>query len=409
MKVAIIGSGSAGMQAAITLAENGINPILIDSEERVGGILNQCIHSGFGLHMFGEELTGPEFAEKLENKIYNLPIDLRLNTFVKSLQVNESGNKSLVLQSPDMGEYEEHVDAIIIATGARERTPAGVLTPGQRVAGIYTAGLAQTFINIKGWLPGRKVLIVGSGDVGLIMARRLTLEGSEVVAVIEINPFPGGLPRNIKSCLEDFNIPLLLSRRVVHIEGKNGRVSKVFVAKVDKEWNIISHDYEVFDVDTVLFSVGLIPNTGLLKKLVPIRKGFYVDFDQNFMTYIPGIYIVGNSAIIFDLADHAALSGKMAARSLISGAYDRQATIPINHSSNIIVFPKFISLPIIEDCIKLFIRIKRPVQIASLVVASKHTHLKYKITDHVPAQMIELCIPAEVVVDKEQLHVFMEV
>ncbi|NOZ92309.1 MAG: FAD-dependent oxidoreductase [Dictyoglomi bacterium] len=406
MKVAVIGAGSAGMEAAKTLASNGVKTVLVDVEERMGGILNQCIHPGFGLHMFGEELTGPEFAQRLEDTIKDLNIDVRTNTYVKALQVKD-GKKSLVLQAPKLGEYEEEFDKIIIATGARERTPAGILTPGHRVAGIYTAGLAQTFTNIKGWLPGNKVLIVGSGDVGLIMARRLTLEGAEVVGVIEINPFPGGLPRNVKACLEDFGIPLYLSRKVIHIEGKDGRVHKVYVAKVDEQWNIISDDYEVFEVDTVLFSVGLIPNTGLLKHYVPIKKGFYVDFDQNFMTDIPGVHIIGNSAMIFDLADHASLSGKMAANAILSEiVIDKK--IPVV-SEGLTVYPSHITLPLLENCVKIFIRVRRPVASATIHVSTDHGQIKHEIKDIVPAQMLEVCVPGDMLKTAFALNVALEV
>ncbi len=406
MKIAVIGAGSAGMEAAKTLASEGIKTVLIDVEERMGGILNQCIHPGFGLHMFGEELTGPEFAQRLEDAIKGLNIDIRTNTYVKALRV-EDGKKSLVLQAPKLGEYEEEFDKIIIATGARERTPAGILTPGHRVAGIYTAGLAQTFTNIKGWLPGTKVLIVGSGDVGLIMARRLTLEGAEVVGVIEINPFPGGLPRNVKACLEDFGIPLYLSRKVVHIEGKDGRVHKVYVAKVDEQWNIISNDYEVFEVDTVLFSVGLIPNTGLLKHYVPIKKGFYVDFDQNFMTQIDDVYIIGNSAMIFDLADHASLSGKMASMAIVSDTIpDKKIPVVAN---GLLVYPSYITLPMVEDCVKLFIRVRKPVVSATIHVSTEHGQIKHEIKDIVPAQMLEVCVPGDMLKQASALNVALEV
>ncbi len=407
MKVAVIGAGSAGMQAAKTLSSAGADTVLIDVEERMGGILNQCIHPGFGLHLFGQELTGPEYAERLETSLVKSPIDLRLNTFVKELIKKDDG-LYLRLQAPKMGEYVEKFDKVVIATGARERTPAGVLTPGQRVAGIYTAGLAQTFMNIKGWLPGRKVLIVGSGDVGLIMARRLTLEGAEVVGVIEINPFPGGLPRNVESCLNDFGIPLYLSRRVVHIEGKGGRVARVYVAKVDENYNIISDNYEIFEVDTVLFSVGLIPNTGLLKRYVTMHHGFRVDFDQNFRTDLEDVYVVGNSAMIFDLADHASLSGKMAAVSILRDTLPTRF-IPVSGDGSLTVYPSKVSLPPVEKCIKLFMRVRKPVSAGTIYIRLSGANISHEIKDVVPAQMIEICLPAELLEDATGISVSLEV
>ena len=407
MKVAVIGAGSAGMQAAKELSSAGVSTVLIDLEERMGGILNQCIHPGFGLHLFVEELTGPEYAERLETSLVKSPVDLRLNTFVKELVKKEDG-LYIRLQAPKVGEYVEKFDKVVIATGARERTPAGVLTPGQRVAGIYTAGLAQTFMNIKGWLPGRRVLIVGSGDVGLIMARRLTLEGAEVIGVIEINPFPGGLPRNVESCLNDFGIPLYLSRRVVHIEGENGRVARVYVAKVDDNYNIISDDYEVFEVDTVLFSVGLLPNTGLLKRYVTIHNGFRVDFDQNFRTDMENVYVVGNSAMIFDLADHASLSGKMSAASILSDTLPTRF-IPVSGDGSLTVYPSKVSLPSVEKCIKLFMRVKRPVSAGNINIRLSGINISHEIKDIVPAQMIETCLPAELLQDATDISVGLEV
>ena len=405
MRVAIIGAGSAGMAAARYLAKQNVETVLIDVEERLGGILNQCIHPGFGLHLFGEELTGPEFAQKLEDSIVNLPIDIRTETFVKAIELTND-KKIIVFRSPDKGEYDETFDKVIIATGARERTPAGVLTPGDRVAGIYTAGLAQTMINIKGWMPGYRVLIVGSGDVGLIMARTLYLEGAEVVGVIEINQYPGGLPRNIKSCLEDFNIPLFLSHRVVHIEGKNGRVHKVYVAEVDNNFNVISKDYKVFEVDTVLFSVGLIPNTGLLKHYINIKPGGIIDFDQNFQTDISGIHVIGNSAMIFDLADHAALSGEIAAKAILADVMpERKISIIYDGLRG---YPSYITYPPIEDCVKLFIRVPRPIDESVLIINSNQGTMKLNVRDVVPAQMLEVCVPKEFISHIDDIHVSLE-
>jgi len=311
----IIGGGPAGMSAAVSAYENGIRDILIlERDEKLGGILQQCIHCGFGLHKFKEELTGPEYAYKYEEKVYELNIPYKTNTMV----LNISDDKVITATNPDEGVFQIKAKAIILAMGCRERSKGALNVPGSRPAGIFSAGTAQKFVNMKGYMPGKNVVILGSGDIGLIMARRMTLEGAKVHAVCELMPYSGGLARNIEQCLNDFSIPLKLSHTVIQIHGKE-RLTGVTIAAVDENKQPIPGTEEYIACDTLLLSVGLIPENELTRdagiSIDRITSGAITDQDRQ--TDLEGVFACGNVLHVHDLVDfvseEAEIAGKGAA------------------------------------------------------------------------------------------------
>ena len=312
----IIGGGPAGMSAATAAYEKGLRDILIlERDDALGGILRQCIHNGFGLHRFGEELTGPEYAYRYEKQVREYGIPFMLNTMV--IDIDE--NKTVTAMNRECGIFKIEAKAIILAMGCRERPKGALNIAGTRPAGIYTAGTAQKFVNMKGLMPGREVVILGSGDIGLIMARRMTLEGAKVKAVCELMPYSGGLARNIEQCLNDFGIPLLLSHTVVDIHGKD-RLSAVTIAKVDANRKPIAGSETTIPCDTLLLSCGLIPENELTKasgiSLDRVTGGAVVDGERE--TEILGIFACGNVLHVHDLVDYvseeAVIAGEAAVR-----------------------------------------------------------------------------------------------
>ena len=313
--VVIIGGGPAGLAAAVAARENGIQDILILERDReLGGILNQCIHNGFGLHTFREELTGPEYAERFIRQVEELEIPYELNTMVLEI----SPQREVTALSRQEGLFTVQAGAVILAMGCRERSRGALRIPGYRPAGIYSAGTAQRLVNMEGFLPGREVVILGSGDIGLIMARRMTLEGAKVKVVAELLPYSGGLKRNIVQCLDDFQIPLKLSHTVVDIKGKE-RVESVTLAKVDENRRPIPGTEEEYTCDTLLLSVGLIPENELSRgmgvEMNPVTNGPRVN--ESLETNLSGVFACGNVLHVHDLVDfvseEAALAGKHAA------------------------------------------------------------------------------------------------
>ena len=312
----VIGGGPAGMAAAVAAYEKGLRDILIlERDDALGGILRQCIHNGFGLHRFGEELTGPEYAYRYEKQVREYGIPFMLNTMV--IDVDE--NKVVTAMNRENGIFSVQAKAVILAMGCRERPKGALNIAGTRPAGIYTAGTAQKFVNMKGLMPGREVVILGSGDIGLIMARRMTLEGANVKAVCELMPYSGGLARNIEQCLNDFDIPLLLSHTVVDIHGKD-RLEAVTIAKVDGNRRPIPETATTIPCDTLLLSCGLIPENELTKEagiaLDRVTGGAVVDGERE--TEIPGIFACGNVLHVHDLVDYvseeAVIAGEAAVR-----------------------------------------------------------------------------------------------
>ena len=310
--VLVVGGGPAGMAAALGARDAGAEKILIaDREKEAGGILLQCIHTGFGLHYFKEELTGPEYAQRFLEKILEDGVDISPDTFV--LGVDES--LCVRLMSPDHGIRDIRAKAVVLSMGARERTRSAIRIPGSRPSGILTAGLAQKFVNMMGYLPGKRVVVLGSGDIGLIMARRLTLEGVEVKGVFEIMPYSNGLNRNIVQCLHDFDIPLQLSTTVTKISGKD-RVDGVTVAPVDDKFRPDTQRSREIDCDTLLLSIGLIPENELSRKLNlsldPVTGGPFVKSSME--TSFDGVFACGNVVHIHDLVDFVTQESIMAGR-----------------------------------------------------------------------------------------------
>ncbi|MGL4403592.1 MAG: NAD(P)/FAD-dependent oxidoreductase [Fusobacteriaceae bacterium] len=310
--IVVIGGGPAGLAAAKSAQEKGAGKVLIiERDKELGGILQQCIHNGFGLHRFKEELTGPEYAQKYIDMVKNMEIDVMLETMV--LNIDEEKKISVI--SPERGYEEIEAGAIILAMGCRERTRGAIAIPGDRPSGIFTAGAAQRYINMEGYMVGKKVLILGSGDIGLIMARRMILEGAKVEAVVELQPFSGGLTRNIVQCLDDFNIPLLLSHTVINVKGE-GRLEKVTIAKVDENKRPIKGTEITYDCDTLLLSVGLIPENELSNQLgVKLDKrtsGPLVN--ETMETSVPGIFACGNVVHVHDLVDFVSAEGERAGK-----------------------------------------------------------------------------------------------
>ena len=330
----VIGGGPAGLAAAIAARDAGVEDILIlEREKELGGILNQCIHNGFGLHTFQEELTGPEYAARYEEEARKRNIPYRLSTTVVDLR-REDGGVCVTSVSRAEGLVETRARAVILAMGCRERPRGALNIPGTRPAGIFSAGTAQRLVNREGYLPGRRVVILGSGDIGLIMARRMTLEGAKVLCVAEIQPYSGGLKRNIVQCLDDYGIPLLLSHTVVDIRGRE-RVEGVTIAQVDDGFKPISGTERDYDCDALLLSVGLLPENELSKavgvELAPVTGGPKVN--ESLETNIPGVFACGNVLHVHDLVDYvseeAAQAGRNAARFLREGRPESGRGIPL--------------------------------------------------------------------------------
>ena len=354
--VAVIGGGPAGLVAALHAKRNGARSVLLlERDNELGGILKQCIHTGFGLKLFREDLTGPEYAERLIQSVENEGIECFFDTMVIEL----SPDKVITAVCPEKGLFQVRPKSIVLAMGCRERPRGSLTILGTRPAGVYTAGVAQRFINIDGYLPGREVVILGSGDIGLIMARRLTLEGAHVAGVYEAMDHPGGLKRNVVQCLNDFDIPLYLSHTVVEIRGKE-RVEGVVVAKVDKQWNPIKGTEELIKCDTLLLSVGLIPENELSKQanieLTPVTRGPVTA--ETMETTVPGVFSCGNVSAVFDLADYVAetamIAGKFAALNAAGTRQRNGRQSQIRPGENVgTVFPQVYSY---EDDLILFIR-----------------------------------------------------
>ena len=336
LELAIIGGGPAGMSAAIAAYDSGVSDLLIfERDARLGGILQQCIHNGFGLHRFGEELTGPEYAWRYEKEVRERKIPVLSDTMV----LDVTPDRVITATNARDGVFQIKAKAIILAMGCRERAKGALNIAGTRPAGIFSAGTAQKYVNLKGYLPGKNVVILGSGDIGLIMARRMTLEGAKVHAVCELMPYSGGLARNIEQCLNDFDIPLRLSHTVVEIHGKE-RLTGVTIARVDENRRPIPETREYIPCDTLLLSVGLIPENELSKgasvTLDRVTNGAVVDQDRQ--TETEGIFACGNVLHVHDLVDfvseEAEIAGKSAA-SYIKGEIGEAINVPLTTDGHI--------------------------------------------------------------------------
>ena len=394
-QLVIIGGGPAGMSAAVAAYEAGIRDlVIIERDEHLGGILQQCIHNGFGLHQFGEELTGPEYAYRYVEKVRKYQIPYLLETMVLSI----SEDRTITAINRTQGVFKLQAGAIILAMGCRERPRGALNIAGTRPAGIYSAGTAQKLVNQRGCLPGKDAVILGSGDIGLIMARRMTQEGAKVHAVCELMPYSGGLARNIEQCLHDFNIPLKLSHTVVEIHGKD-RITGVTIAEVDQNRKPIPGTEEEIPCDTLLLSVGLIPENELSKdagiSLDPITGGASVDQDRQ--TSIPGIFACGNVLHVHDLVDfvseEAALAGRAAAEYLNSQKKD-QCQIPLTTDGNVrYTVPQRITE---KKDVSVFFRVSRIFTNARLVVTDGERIIaEKKLRKAVPGEMNRFLLKAE--------------
>lgn len=409
--IVIIGGGPAGLAAAISAYDSGArNIVIVERDERLGGILNQCIHNGFGLTRFKESLTGPEYSGRFIEEIKKRNISYLLNTAVLSL----TKDKQLTLINAENGIFNVKAKAVILAMGCRERSKGALNIAGSRPAGIFSAGTAQVYLNLKGYLPGKRVVILGSGDIGLIMARRMTLEGAKVLAVCELMPYSSGLKRNIKQCLEDFDIPLYLSHTITKIEGDK-RVSGVVVSKVDENKKPIPGSEIHFDCDTVLFSVGLIPenelSTGASVELSPKTKGAIVY--QNRETKVEGIFACGNVLQVHDLVDFVSeeseIAGKSAADYVLNGAKEKNG-IAVNAGRNInYVLPQIIDKNQ-KGHVKLFFRVSNTFKDCVIKVASGDEVLltkKKKVA--VPGEMETLILTEEkIALSQGEIKVWLE-
>ena len=355
----IVGGGPAGLAAAVSARDNGIESILIiERDKELGGILHQCIHNGFGLHTFKEELTGPEYASRFAEQVYERKIEYKLNTMVMDI----SANKIVTAMNREDGMFEIQAKAVILAMGCRERSRGALNIPGYRPAGIYSAGTAQRLVNMEGYMPGKKVVILGSGDIGLIMARRMTLEGAEVKVVAELMPYSGGLKRNIVQCLDDFGIPLKLSHTVVDIEGKE-RVEAVTIAEVGPDRKPIPGTEIRYECDTLLLSCGLLPENELSRsagvELSPVTSGPIVN--DSLETSIDGVFACGNVLHVHDLVDYvsqeATAAGKNAANYIKNGKNTSAKSVEIFPEGGVrYTVPKYVRPTEMED--KLTVRFR---------------------------------------------------
>ena len=367
----IIGGGPAGLAAAVSAYDAGVkNLLIIEREKRLGGILNQCIHNGFGLTRFKESLTGPEYAYRFIKEVLERKIPVFTETTVLSL----TKDKQITAINSEKGVFTINAKAVVLAMGCRERSKGALNIPGSRPAGIYSAGTAQKYVNIMGYMPGKEIVILGSGDIGLIMARRMTLEGAKVKAVCEIMPYSSGLKRNIEQCLNDFDIPLYLSHTITKIEGKD-RVTSVEISKVDENRLPIPGTEIRFDCDTVLFSVGLIPENELTKgagiSLAPDTKGALVY--ENRETDVPGIFACGNVLHVHDLVDfvseEAELTGKAVYEYLTKGEPERD-NIAVEKGVNVgYVLPQTVNKNK-KGTVKLFFRVRKEMKNPTVKVFS---------------------------------------
>lgn len=400
-EVVVIGGGPAGLAAAIEARKSGAESILVIERDReLGGILQQCIHNGFGLHVFKEELSGPEYAERFIAELQELGIEYMLDTMVLEL----TPDRELKVMNTAQGYFEIQAMAVILAMGCRERTRGAIAIPGARVAGVMNAGTAQRYLNMEGYMVGKRVVILGSGDIGLIMARRMTLEGAEVLAVAELMPFSSGLTRNIVQCLDDFSIPLFLSHTVTDIRGKD-RVEAVVISQVDETFKPIPGTEKEYACDTLLLSVGLIPENELTRgagiEIDPRTSGPKVN--EAMETSAPGIFACGNVVHVHDLVDWVTAESRRAGK--YAAAYVKKALVPesqrfYTEAGNGIsyIVPHTVRAANVENDLTLMMRVRKVFHQAELVVKAdgaeirriKKAHLAPGEMEHVTVKMAEL-------------------
>ena len=397
--LAVIGGGPAGMAAAVEAAKDSAGRVLIlERDKELGGILNQCIHNGFGLHYFKEELTGPEYAQRFAEQVKEGNIEVMTDTMV--LDITE--DKTIYAVNTQKGYQQIKAKAIVLAMGCRERTRGAIGIPGERPAGVFTAGTAQRYLNMEGYLVGKRAVILGSGDIGLIMARRLSLEGAKVLACVELMPYSNGLNRNVVQCLHDFDIPLYLSHTITRITG-SPRVESVTISKVDEKRNPIPGTEITFDCDTVLLSVGLIPENEVAKTagiaLDPRTKGPVVY--ENMETSIEGIFAAGNTVHVHDLVDYVTAESQRAGRcaaEYVKGGRQSQGELAVTTGNAVnYTVPQKIHLPT-QKPVEIFFRVAAPMENKAIVVTALETGdelLRLKRLHLAPGEMEKISVPAE--------------
>ena len=406
----VIGGGSGGLAAAISAYDNGIKDILIlEKEAYLGGILLQCIHNGFGLHTFKEELTGPEYASRFEDEVKNRNIQYKLNSMVINIE-KENDELFVTYSNETEGLIKINTKAIVCATGCSERTRGAIGISGDRQSGVMTAGMAQKYLNIEGYMVGKKVFILGSGDIGLIMARRMVLEGAQVLGVAELMPYSNGLNRNIVQCLNDYNIPLYLHHTVKQVIGKK-RLEKVIICEVDDNLKFIEGKEKEFECDTLLLSIGLLPNNPLLEdlgvKIHPRTRGPVVD--ESLQTSIKGIFACGNSLHVHDLVDFVTnegyLAGKNAAKYIKNELENGNKINIVNGKGIIYVLPQTVDLNNI-DKLKISFRCSTPFKDVKLYIYQGDKLIKKLPKPYlVPAEMENVLLDKSLITSNEDIKV----
>ena len=398
----VIGGGCGGLAAAAKLKQEGLKDVvLIEKDAELGGVLNQCIHNGFGLTTFKEQLSGPSFAERYEDQVVEAGVEVKLNTMVTHM----SRDKVIEYVNQEEGYQKLQADIIILSVGCYERSRGALAISGDRPTGVYTAGQAQRYLNIDGYMVGKSVFILGSGDIGLIMARRMSLEGAKVLGVAELMPYSNGLPRNMKQCLDDFGIPLYLSHTVTNVYGED-RLEKIELAKVDENRNPIPGSEMYFDVDTLLLSVGLIPENSLAEE-----AGIDMDMstrgpivDENYMTSVPGIFACGNGLHVHDLADFVtkqAGEAALGALRYLNGSGGNYSSIKAGNLIGYVV-PAKLHKENLPKTVTLYFRVRKPLKDVTIEISKGDKVIRSIHKDHlIPSEMEQVIIANTMLEDAE--------
>ena len=398
----VIGGGCGGLAAAAKLKQEGLKDVvLIEKDAELGGVLNQCIHNGFGLTTFKEQLSGPSFAERYEDQVVEAGVEVKLNTMVTHM----SSDRIIEYVNQEEGYQKLQADIIILSVGCYERSRGALAISGERPTGVYTAGQAQRYLNIDGYMVGKSVFILGSGDIGLIMARRMSLEGAKVLGVAELMPYSNGLPRNMKQCLDDFGIPLYLSHTVTNVYGED-RLEKIELAKVDENRNPIPGSEMYFDVDTLLLSVGLIPENSLAEE-----AGIDMDMstrgpivDENYMTSVPGIFACGNGLHVHDLADFVtkqAGEAALGALRYLNGSGGDYSSVKAGNLIGYVV-PAKLHKENLPKTVTLYFRVRKPLKDVTIEISKGGKVIRSIHKDHlIPSEMEQVIIANTMLDDAE--------
>lgn len=398
----VIGGGCGGLAAAAKLKQEGLKDVvLIEKDAELGGVLNQCIHNGFGLTTFKEQLSGPSFAERYEDQVVEAGVEVKLNTMVTHM----SSDRIIEYVNQEEGYQKLQADIIILSVGCYERSRGALAISGERPTGVYTAGQAQRYLNIDGYMVGKSVFILGSGDIGLIMARRMSLEGAKVLGVAELMPYSNGLPRNMKQCLDDFGIPLYLSHTVTNVYGED-RLEKIELAKVDENRTPIPESEMYFDVDTLLLSVGLIPENSLAEE-----AGIDMDMstrgpivDENYMTSVPGIFACGNGLHVHDLADFVtkqAGEAALGALRYLNGSGGDYSSVKAGNLIGYVV-PAKLHKENLPKTVTLYFRVRKPLTDVTIEISKAGKVIRSIHKDHlIPSEMEQIIIANTMLEDAE--------